>query len=36
METRMIYLPSGEVFENRKQTKQFLGHGAFNRALKLK
>ena len=29
-----MYLPSGEVYENRKEAKLMMGHANYNRALK--
>lgn len=34
METRVKHVPSGEVYANRKEAKQMMGHGRYNRALK--
>lgn len=34
MDTRMIYLPTGQIFDNRKEAKTLLGHSMFNRAMK--
>ena len=34
MKTLIQYLPTGEVFENRKEAKMMIGHGKYNRALK--
>lgn len=32
--TKLIYRPSGEVYKNRKEAKEQMGHGNFNRAMK--
>ena len=29
-----MYLPSGEVYENRKEAKLIMGHANYNRALR--
>lgn len=34
METRIKHIPSGEVYANRKDAKQRMGAGNFNRALR--
>ena len=34
MDTRMMYIPSGEVYNNRKEAKLIMGHANFNRALR--
>ena len=34
MDTRMMYIPSGEVYENRKEAKLMMGHANYNRALR--
>lgn len=34
MDTRMMYIPSGEVYNNRKEAKLMMGHARFNKALK--
>ena len=34
METRLLNTLSGEVFENRKDAKERMGHSNFNRALR--
>ena len=34
MNKKMMYLPSGEVYENRKEAKLMMGHANYNRALK--
>lgn len=34
METRLINTLSGEVFENRRDAKERMGHSNFNRALR--
>ena len=34
MNKKMMYLPSGEVYENRKEAKLMMGHANFNRALR--
>ena len=34
MNKKMIYLPSGAVYENRKEAKLMMGHANYNRALK--
>lgn len=34
MDTRMMYIPSGEVYNNRKEAKLMMGHANYNRALK--
>ena len=34
MDTRMMYIPSGEVYNNRKEAKLMMGHANFNRALR--
>ena len=34
MNTRVKHIPSGVVYENRKEAKQKMGHGYYNRALK--
>lgn len=33
MDSRIMHIPSGEVYANRKQAKQKMGHGGFDRAL---
>jgi len=33
MNTLVKHLPSGRVFENRKEAKIFMGHGNYNKAL---
>ena len=30
----MMYIPSGEVYENRKEAKLMMGHSRFNKALR--
>lgn len=30
------YLPTGQIFDNRKEAKMALGHGKYNKALKNK
>lgn len=32
--SKIKHVPSGEVYENRKEAKVKMGHGNFNRALK--
>ena len=32
--SKIKHIPSGEVFENRKEAKVKMGHGNYNRALK--
>ena len=34
MNKKMMYLPSGEVYENRKEAKLMMGHANYNRALR--
>ena len=34
MDTRMMYIPSGEVYNNRKEAKLMMGHANYNKALK--
>ena len=34
MDTRVKHIPSGVVYENRKEAKKEMGHGKYNRALK--
>ena len=34
MNRKMMYLPSGEVYENRKEAKLMMGHANYNRALR--
>ena len=34
MDTRILHIPSGAVYENRKQAKEKMGHGNFDRALR--
>jgi len=34
MNTKLKYLPTGEVYENRKEAKIKLGHSNYNKALK--
>lgn len=34
METRLMYIQSREIFENRKDAKERMGHSQFNRALR--
>ena len=34
MNNKIMYLPSGEVYENRKEAKLMMGHANFNRALR--
>ena len=34
MTTKMMYIPSGEVYNNRKEAKLMMGHANYNRALK--
>ena len=34
METRLLDIRSGEIFENRKDAKKRMGHSNFNRALR--
>ena len=34
MTTKMMYLPSGAVYNNRKEAKLMMGHANYNRALK--
>ena len=34
MNTRMMYIPSGEVYNNRKEAKLMMGHANFNRAMR--
>lgn len=34
MNKKMMYLPSGEVYENRKEAKMKMGHSRFNKALR--
>ena len=34
MNTKMMYIPSGEVYNNRKEAKLMMGHANFNRALR--
>lgn len=34
MDTRILHIPSGVVYENRKQAKQQMGHGNYDRALR--
>ena len=34
MTTKMMYLPSGAVYKNRKEAKLMMGHANYNRALK--
>ena len=34
MTTKMMYLPSGAVYNNRKEAKLMMGHARFNKALK--
>ena len=34
MNKKMMYLPSGEVYENRKEAKLMMGHANYNKALK--
>ena len=34
MNKKMMYLPSGEVYNNRKEAKLMMGHANFNRALR--
>ena len=33
-DARIKHLPSGQVFQNRKEAKMVMGHHAFNRSLK--
>lgn len=33
-ETRLLNIISGEIFENRKDAKERMGHSNFNRALR--
>lgn len=32
--TIIVYLPTGEKFDNRKDAKQRIGHSKYNKALK--
>ena len=34
MNTKMMHLSSGDVYNNRKEAKQMMGHANFNRAMK--
>jgi hypothetical protein len=34
MKNKIMFLPSGELYENRKEAKQMMGHANYNRALK--
>lgn len=34
MNRKIMYLPSGEVYNNRKEAKLMMGHANFNRALR--
>ena len=34
MNNKIMYLPSGEVYENRKEAKLMMGHANYNRALR--
>jgi hypothetical protein len=34
MTTKMMYLPSGAVYNNRKEAKLMMGHANYNKALK--
>ena len=34
MTTKMMHLPSGAVYNNRKEAKLMMGHANYNRALK--
>ena len=34
MNKKMMYLPSGEVYNNRKEAKLMMGHANYNKALK--
>lgn len=34
MNNKIMYLPSGEVYENRKEAKLMMGHANYNKALK--
>ena len=35
MITRVMHLPSGRIFENRKEAKVQMGHSAYNKALSM-
>ena len=32
--TKIVYLPTGEKFDNRKDAKQRIGHAKYNKAIK--
>lgn len=34
MKNKIMFLPSGELYENRKEAKLMMGHANYNRALK--
>ncbi len=34
MDTRVKHVLTGKVYENRKEAKQKMGHGRYNRALR--
>lgn len=34
MDTRILHVPSGKIYENRKEAKHHMGHNNFNRALR--
>jgi hypothetical protein len=34
METRILYKPTGAIYQNRKEAKVKMGHGNFNKAVK--
>ncbi len=34
MNTHMKYLPTGKIYQNRKQAKKEIGHSKFNKALR--
>jgi len=34
MDTRVKHIPTGNVYANRKEAKEKMGHGQYNRALR--